>query len=96
MERSRSDNSTQTTDRKDIQIYHPISLLSPMYKVFTESPKSEWKNLDDNQHRENAGFRKGFATTNHLHTINQIIEKSIESTPSPLCIIYIDYKKPSI
>ena len=50
------------------------------------------KTLDANQPREQAGFRKGFATTDHLHTINQIIEKSNEFN-LPLCIAYIDYEK---
>ena len=48
--------------------------------------------LDANQPREQAGFRKGFATTDHLHTINQIIEKSNKFN-LPLCIAYIDYEK---
>ena len=50
------------------------------------------KTLDANQPREQAGFRKGFATTDHLHTINQIIEKSNKFN-LPLCIAYIDYEK---
>ena len=48
--------------------------------------------LDENQPREQAGFRKGYSTVDHLQTINQLIEKCNEFK-SPLCIGYIDYKK---
>ena len=50
------------------------------------------KILDENQPREQAGFRKGFSTTDHLHVTNQIIEKSNEYN-LPLCIGFIDYEK---
>ena len=80
-------------DRRDIKNYRPISLLSHMYKLFTRVlQKRMEKILDANQPREQAGFRKGFATTDHLHSINQVIEKSNEFS-LPLCIAYIDYEK---
>ena len=51
------------------------------------------KTLDTNQPREQAGFRKGFATTDHLHTISQIIEKAMNLTS--LCASHIlTMKKP--
>ena len=77
-------------DRRDIRNYRPISLLSHMYKLFTRVlQKRMEKLLDENQPREQAGFRKGFSTTDHLHSINQVIEKSNEFN-LPLCIAYID------
>ena len=80
-------------DRRDIKNYRPISLLPHMYKLFTRVlQKRMEKILDANQPREQAGFRKGFATTDHLHSINQVIEKSNEFN-LPLCIAYIDYEK---
>ena len=93
MERSKSNNPTQKRGQERYKNYRPISLLSDMYKLFIRVlQKRMEKTLDTNQPREQAGFRKGFATTDHLHTINQIIEKSNEFN-LPLCIAYIDYEK---
>ena len=80
-------------DRKDIKNYRPISLLSHMYKLFTRVLQKRMERvLDYNQPREQAGFRKGFSTTDHLQTINQIMEKCNEFN-IPLCLAFIDYEK---
>ena len=80
-------------DRKDIKNYRPISLLSHLYKLFTRVLQKRMERiLDSNQPREQAGFRKGFSTTDHLQTINQIIEKCNEFN-IPLCLAFIDYEK---
>ena len=50
------------------------------------------KTLDENQPWEQAGFRKGYSTTDHLHALNQLIEKSKEYQ-RPLCLSFIDYEK---
>ena len=51
------------------------------------------KILDENQPREQAGFQKGYSTTEHLQALNQITEKSNEYN-LPLCIGFIkNYKK---
>ncbi|GFR97935.1 transcription factor Sox-14 [Elysia marginata] len=43
------------------------------------------KVLDENQPRDQAGFRKKFSTTDHTYTLNQVIEKTNEySCPSAL------------
>ncbi|GFR70622.1 endonuclease-reverse transcriptase, partial [Elysia marginata] len=65
-------------DPGDIKNYRPISLLSHSYKLFTRLLQTRMERiLDENQPREQAGFRKGYSTTDHIHP-NQEIEKSNE------------------
>ena len=80
-------------DPKDIKNFRPISLLSHSYKIFTRLLQTRIeRTLDENQPREQAGFRKGYSTTDHLQALNQIIEKSNKYN-LPLCIGFIDYEK---
>ena len=80
-------------DRRDINNYRPISLLAHTYKLFTRVLQKRMERaLDENQPREQAGFRKGYSTTDHLQSVNQIIEKSNEFNKR-LCIAFIDYEK---
>ena len=80
-------------DPKNIKNYRPICLLSHSYKIFTRLLQTRIKRtLDENQPREQAGFRKGYSTTDHLQALNQIREKSNEYN-LPLCIGFIDYEK---
>ena len=58
-----------------------------MWKIWL-SP-FQWSRIS---RREQAGFRKGCSTTDHLQALNQIIEKSNEYN-SPLCIGFIDFEK---
>ena len=50
---------------------------------------------DANQAREQAVFRKGFATTDHIHTLNQVIQKAMNSASLYASHTLIT-KKPSI
>ena len=79
-------------DMRDIKNYRPISLLSHMFKLFTLRilQKRMERVLDENQPREQAGFRKGYSTVDHLQTIIQLIEKCNEFK-RPLCIEYTDW-----
>ncbi len=45
-----------------------------------------------NQPEEQAGFRRGFATVDHIHTINQIIEKTKEFNLK-VGFLFIDFNK---
>ena len=64
-----------------------------MYKIFTKIITSRISNtLDENQPREQAGFRKGYSTMDHLHTVNQMIEKTSEYR-IPLAVAFVDYSK---
>ena len=76
-------------NRKDIKNYMPICLLSNMYKLFTKIITTRLeKKLDENQPREQAGFRSKYSTTDHIHAINQLKEKC-----RALCVAFVDYEK---
>ena len=81
-------------NRKDIKNYRPICLLSTMYKLFTKIITTRLeKKLDENQRREQAGFRSMYCTTDHIHAINQLKEKCREYN-IPLCVTvaFVDYE----
>mgnify|MGYP000849031079 CR=1 FL=1 len=52
--------------------YRPISLNSNMCKIFSKIIKNRcYHQLDESQGREQAGFRKGCSTIDHLFVMNQ-------------------------
>src|SRR5579863_1105738 len=77
----------------NLENYRPITLMSTFYKLFTRilGNRAE-QTLDENQPREQAGFRRRFGTLDHLFTINQVVQKSQEYQ-LPLCMAFIDYEK---
>src|SRR3977135_2704666 len=80
-------------DVKDINNYRPISLLSHMSKLFTKVIKNRIeKQLHINHAREQAGFRSGYSTSDHLQVITQLVQKSNEHE-LPMCFIFVDYEK---
>ena len=80
-------------NRKYIKNYRPICLLSNMYKLFTKIITTRLeKKLDENQPREQAGFRSKYSTTDHIHAINQLKEKCREYN-IPLYVAFVDYEK---
>ncbi|XP_022820587.1 uncharacterized protein LOC111352346 [Spodoptera litura] len=50
------------------------------------------KTLDENQPREQAGFRAGYSTLDHIHAVRQIFEKNKEFKV-PFYCCFIDYNK---
>ena len=80
-------------DIKDINNYRPISLLSHTGKLFSKIILNRIETtLDYNQTREQAGFRKGYSTTDHLQVLSQLIEKTNEYE-IPMCLAFVDYEK---
>jgi hypothetical protein len=80
-------------DNRNLKNYRPISLLSNMYKLFTKILTNRLqKDLDENQPEEQAGFRSGYSTMDHIHVINQLREKCAEYQ-RPLCMALVDYEK---
>uniref|UniRef100_A0A0N5C0B1 Reverse transcriptase domain-containing protein n=1 Tax=Strongyloides papillosus TaxID=174720 RepID=A0A0N5C0B1_STREA len=80
-------------DHEDIKNYRPICLLSSIYKLFTKIILNRIaRTLDEAQPREQAGFRSGYSTIDHIHTLNQILERA-EEYKLPLVLTFIDYEK---
>ena len=83
----------QKGNRKYINNYKPICLLTKMYKLFTQIITTRLeKELDENQPREQAGFRSKYSTTDQIHAINQLKGKCREYN-IPLCVAFVDYEK---
>jgi hypothetical protein len=79
--------------RNEIENYRPISLISHVYKVFCKIILLRIDVvLDDNQSYDQAGFRRGFSTNDHLLVVNQLIEKHKEFNKN-LHLAFIDYTK---
>jgi len=70
----------KTGDVTDLKNYRPISLLSHLYKLFTKIlTKQVNYQLDGKQEKDQAGFHSGRSTTDHIHTLNQLLDKRIQS-----------------
>lgn len=80
-------------DKALLKNYRPISLLSHVYKLFSRVVTNRLATrLDEYQPPEQAGFRKGYSTVDHIHTVRQIIQKT-EEYNQPLCMAFVDYEK---
>ncbi|KAA5608736.1 reverse transcriptase family protein, partial [Pseudomonas aeruginosa] len=80
-------------DKTLLKNYRPIALLSHVYKLFSRViTKRLERRFDDFQPTEQAGFRKGFSTIDHIHTLRQIVQKT-EEYNRPLCLAFVDYEK---
>ncbi len=83
----------KTGDRTESNNCRPISLASNVCKVFMKILKDRlYKTLDYQQPPKQAGFRKEFSTIDHIHTLNQLIERANEYNLN-LRILFIDFAK---
>ena len=63
------------------------------YKVFTTVIGRRLSNdLEMNQPVEQAGFRRGYCTTDHIQAVSELIQKSAEYN-FPLYMAFVDYQK---
>uniref|UniRef100_A0A914UI99 Reverse transcriptase domain-containing protein n=1 Tax=Plectus sambesii TaxID=2011161 RepID=A0A914UI99_9BILA len=73
--------------------YQPICLLSALHKTFTKITLNRLtRELDEQQPQEQAGFRAGYGTMDHIHVINQLLERCREYK-MPLVLMFVDYEK---
>ena len=82
-------------DPKEANNYRPITILSCLGKVFTSVLNSRLtKFLDSNEIilENQAGFRKGYATTDHIFVLNALIE-IIKSRKQQLFCAFIDFSQ---
>lgn len=80
-------------DKSDINNYRPVSLMSNIYKVFSKLILGRiTKVIEENQPREQAGFRKNFSTIDHISVIKQIVEKCHEYGRQ-YYVAFVDYNK---
>ena len=65
--------------KDDPQNFRPISLLNSTYKIFMKVLQNRiGRTLEEHQPIEQAGFRSGFSTIDHIQTLRQLIEKHQE------------------
>lgn len=73
--------------------YRPISLISHLCKLYMKILMIRMEaDLDRHQPPEQAGFRSNYSTTDHIFTINQLIEKCNEYNKK-IFFCFVDYQK---
>jgi len=65
-------------DKERVENYRPISLLSVLYKMFKVILNRIERDLDFNHEGEQAGFRRGFSTMDHIQALNAVMERTNE------------------
>ena len=77
----------KTGEPLDIRNYRPIALFSMVFKLFTSILGNRMiKTLETNQPPEQAGFRKGFSTSDHILVLNEMIQRCEEDCSSNFTI----------
>uniref|UniRef100_A0A7I5EEL4 Reverse transcriptase domain-containing protein n=1 Tax=Haemonchus contortus TaxID=6289 RepID=A0A7I5EEL4_HAECO len=66
----------------------PPVIVRTLARLFTRTGRI----LDEGQPGEQAGFRRGFITIDHIHTVTRLIVVALEYK-MPLCFTFIDSKK---
>ena len=80
-------------DITKLENYRPKSLLSQLYKLFMKVITKRIDNkLDFYQPIEQAGFRSGFSTNDHLQVMSSLIEKCNEYKIE-IALAFVDYEK---
>lgn len=82
--------------RNDPGSYRPVSLLSTLGKAFTSilNKRLVWW-LQDRHiiHEAQAGFRKGYSTSDHALVIDTLIKEQLRKKRGKLYVCYVDLRK---
>lgn len=79
--------------REKLSNWRPIALLSLLYKTYSKVLLNRLKRtLEDEQPREQAGFRSGYCCADHLQTVSQVVERAREYK-TPLVLTFVDFEK---
>ena len=77
--------------------YRGISLLSIVSKVFTAILNKRlyaWAENEEKIRKEQAGFRKGYSTIDHIFTLITMVKSKLDSRRGgKVSVAFIDYKK---
>ena len=80
-------------DARILDNYRPISILPILYKLFTRVLTQRVKKvLDAGQSADQAGFRPGYSTDDHLFVTTMLFERAAE-WGAPIWIAAVDFKK---
>ena len=80
-------------DKQALQNYRPIAIIPILYKLFARLlARRLTPILDSEQSNDQAGFRRGFSTDDHIFTYMQIQEKCAEWQVPVWCAV-LDFQK---
>ena len=84
-------------DYKNSDNYRGILLLSAVSNVFTAILNKRlytWAEHEQKISKEQAGFRKGYSTADHIFTLTSMITKKLNSKRGgKVYVVFVDYKK---
>ena len=83
-------------EKNDINNYCGITLLSVIGKLLVGMLNKRLTKFVEKHkivHENQAGFRKGYRTTDHIFTLYSVIHHTINVKKKPLYVCFIDFKK---
>lgn len=80
----------------DVNNYRGIALLSVIGKLFCKILNSRlvhWADTCEIQKEEQAGFRKGYSTTDNIFILQSLIQKYCSKQKGRLYVLFVDFSK---